>query len=613
MFEYDVIDFAKQELDKYLDLLGISADFTLRLWSEEETKRCGIKDPYFDDGFSIFYDEGCGYISGSNPRSVLMGVYRLFTEWGVRFVRPGKNGTYLPESVIPSRVQLSEVAEKRHRTMCIEGGVSIENALDMIEWLPKVGFNSYFIQFSDAFVFFDRWYSHHKNPFKKPAPFDYKKAAEYVELMTHEIKRRGMLLYRMGHGWHCDPFGIINHGWIKENPDQIPKEYVELCALVNGERKVWNDTPMEGQLCYSNPKVSSVMTKAVVDYARAHPETDVIIFWLGDWFNNTCECPECSKLHLSDYKINIINIITDELKRLGLHTKVAFDIAYNSEHPPKVIQIRNKDNLMMMFCPISRSYAQSFPKGFEKKEISEYKINNYKGYADVNENLAFLHAWEKHFDGDAIDFDYHLMGWDHVVDAGAEGIARVISEDIKSFGALGLNGLVSCQLQRNAFPSAIAMTVMAKTLWNSDADFDEIRSELYSVSFGEDVKDRMCEYFSKLSKGFNIGLIRSIKKHRDSLPSDFKERLAEAIGAMKEMESLIAERKNDKNPHRRESWELLEIHRQIYIIYGEALIKWLDGDEAEYERLRRVSVNMAWENEDKVQDVFDVLYYERFL
>ena len=246
-------------------------------------------------------------------------------------------------------------------------------------------------------------------------------------------------------------------------------------------------------------------------------------------------------------------------------------------------------------------------------EISEYKINNYHGYKDVNENLAFLHAWEQHFDGDAIDFDYHLMGWDHMVDAGAEGIARIISEDIKSFNALGLNGLVSCQLQRNAFPSAIAMTVMAKTLWNSDADFDEIRKELYSTSFGDDMTDVMCKYFSKLSDSFDIGLIRSIKNHRDTLPCDFKEKLTEAIRAMKEMETVITERKNDKNPHRRESWELLEIHRQIYIIYGEALIKWLDGDEAEYERLRRVSVNMAWENEDKVQDVFDVLYYERFL
>lgn len=613
MVDYDVIDFAGKELDKYLKLLNASADISLRLFNEKELAENKIEDPYFDDGFVISFDEGEGYIAGSNPRSVLMGVYKLFTEWGVRFVRPGKNGTYIPDKIVASKVEIIEVAEKRHRTMCIEGGVSIENVLDMIDWLPKVGFNGYFIQFSDAFIFFDRWYSHDKNPIKKPEPFSYEKAAEYVELMTKEIKRRGMLLYRMGHGWHCDPFGVINHGWIKENPDQIPKEYIDLCALVNGERKVWNDTPMEGQLCYSNPKVIEVMTRAVIDYAKTHPETDVIIFWLGDWFNNTCECSECSKLHFSDYKVNIINIITDELKRLGLHTKIAFDIAYNSEHPPKVTKLRNTENLMMMFCPISRSYSQSFPKGFEKKEISEYKINNYHGYADVNENLAFLHAWEQHFNGDIIDFDYHLMGWDHLVDAGAEGISAVISEDIKSFMSLGINGLMSCQLQRNAFPSAIAITTMAKTLWNSDADFEEIRSELYSTSFGENMTDKMCQYFSKLSRGFDIGLIRSIKKHRDTIPEDFKSKIIEAIDAMKEMESVISEHKDEKNPHRRESWKILEIHRQIYMIYGEALVKWLDGDEEEYKRLREASVNLAWENEDEVQDVFDVLYYHRFL
>ena len=106
----------------------------------------------------------------------------------------------------------------------------------------------------------------------------------------------------------------------------------------------------------------------------------------------------------------------------------------------------------------------------------------------VDENLSYLCEWENFFDGDTIDFDYHLM-WDHILDAGGEGIARVIHDDIINFESLGMNGYISCQLQRNAFPTSVAMTVMGKTLWSSKTDFDATRKKLYANSFGEENAD----------------------------------------------------------------------------------------------------------------------------
>ena len=82
---------------------------------------------------------------------------------------------------------------------------------------------------------------------------------------------------------------------------------------------------------------------------------------------------------------------------------------------------------------------------------------------------------------------------------------------------------------------------------------------------------------------------------------------------MKKIESVIEAHKNDENLHRRESWKIVDIHRQIYIVYGEALIKWLNGEDEEYEKLRNISVNKAWEYEDSIQDVFDALYFHRFI
>ena len=42
-------------------------------------------------------------------------------------------------------------------------------------------------------------------------------------------------------------------------------------------------------LCYSNPEARDLIVGDVVQYARAHPEVDVIHFWLDDGKNNHCE------------------------------------------------------------------------------------------------------------------------------------------------------------------------------------------------------------------------------------------------------------------------------------------------------------------------------------
>ena len=387
-----VIGFASEELKKYLELLGVSADIKLGLFDEFNIK-ADVEDPFFDDVYAIRVVNKKGYVSGINGRSVLFAVYRLLEEWGIGWVRPGKNGTYIPKSSSADDLDIFEVAAKRHRTMCIEGAVSIENVLDMIEWIPKLGFNSYYIQFNDAFIFFDRWYNHTRNPIKKGETISYDKALEYVYLMITEIKRRGLLLQRMGHGWTCDPFGIPNHGWVVEDPDKLPQEYKDICAEVKGKREVWKNMPIATQLCYSNPYVAKTMADSVVKYLEEHPETDVVHFWLGDYFNNTCECEECTKLRYSDYYVRIINLITEQLNEKGLKNKVAFSCGCNKGWVPVGTGVEHPENMILTFAPISRTFGETFPKEFKIKTIPEYKLNEFTMPRSVDENLSYLYEW----------------------------------------------------------------------------------------------------------------------------------------------------------------------------------------------------------------------------
>ncbi len=600
-----VLAFAREELAKYLDRLSVKAEIALGLFAEFGLS-CEVHDPYFDDAFSISVQNGHGYIAGSNERSVLIGVYRLLAEWGVRFVRPGKNGTYYPPSIKACDVHLTEAAAKRQRVMCIEGAVSLENVLDMIEWLPKVGMNGYYIQFKDAFIFFDRWYSHRGNPQREAEPFSPAVAEGYVEIMTKEIKRRGLLLHRMGHGWHSDPFGIICHDWDPVDPATIPKDYLDLCALRDGKRGLCRNMPAFTQLCYSNPRVRQTMVGAVLAYAKQHPETDVIHFWLADYFNNTCECEHCTKYRVSDYYLDMVNDVTEQLHRDGLKTQIVFGCYCNNAHPPVRATLTSPENTMLMFAPISRTFAEPFPAGYPIKETPPYRVNGFDTPRSVEENLAYLYNWTQYYHGDVVDFDYHLM-WDHIFDAGGEGIARVLHEDAKNFDALGINSFISCQLQRNSFPTALAMTAMAKTLWSKDADFDAIRQELYTASFGEEMAEEMGEYFATLSRGFSIGAIRSqIPVERAVFLSDMQA----AVAAIERMAPVIAQHAAaETDLCRRECWQLLIHHGKIYGLLGRAIVAHLLGKREEYDSLLADSVRVAWECEDEVQGALDCMFY----
>ncbi len=605
--KYDVIGFARAELEKYLGILNVSADVKLGLFSDFGL-HIEVENPKYDDAIAISVKDRVGYVAGSNERSVLIGVYRLLSEWGIRWIRPGKNGTYYPKACDAHDISLTEKAYRRHRTMCIEGAVSLENVLDMVEWLPKAGFNGYFIQFHDAFIFFDRWYAHRGSTVKQPEPFDYDTSLRYVNIVIKEVKRRGLLLQRMGHGWTCDPFGVTNHGWDPVDPAEIPDSYREVCALVDGKRDVWMNIPGATQICLSKKYARDTVKAGVIRYLKENPDTDVLHFWMGDYYNNTCECEECRKLTASDAYVQLINEVTDEIKREGLDTMLVITCYYNYANAPTTYRIKHPELVTLMLAPITRTFSQPFPCEYRIKQAPAYKINSFGLPSSVDEILSYLYEWKQCFSGNAVDFDYHLM-WDYVVDAGAEGMARVLYEDIRSFDSLGIDGYISCQLQRNTFPTSIAMTVMGKTLWNREVSFDEVKRELYEASFGVDAAERMGTYFATLSRGFDIGAMRSQR------PMENEEKIRnmrDALRAMEEIAPFIEAHLDDEDPCRRECWMLADMNRRIYSLIGQSvLVRLEEGDLEKAEKLRLEAVQFAYENEDVMQGAFDCFFFDR--
>ena len=603
---YDVIGFAREELEKYLKILNVNAQIELGLF-EKFGEYIEVEDSSKDDAYIISIKDKNGFIAGSNQRSVIFGVYHLLEEWGITWVRPGPNGTKYPEKCEAVDVEIREAASNRNRIMCIEGAVSFENVLDMIEWMTKVGFNGYYIQFTNGYVFFDRWYSHMKSTVKQPEPISQEQATEYVEIMTREIKKRGLLLHRMGHGWHCRAFGVPDAGWYQYDDKDIPKEYVEICAMVDGVRKCWNNRPLQTQLCYSNPYVIEKMTDEVLNYALEHPETDAIYFWLGDG-GQFCECEECSKLSKTDNYINMVDVITRKLKEHNVKSQVIFSGV--ARGVPEKKWIENTENCMLMFAPINRTMAYTFPENYDyDTTMPKYDLKKNERPKTSAEYFSFLYHWKKVYKGEVIDFDYHLM-WDFMLDAGGEDIARVAHTDIKNCDNLGVNGYISCQLQRNAFPSSIAMTAIAKTMWNSNTDFQDMRRKLYVATFGEDAVDALCEYFGTLSNCFKMGVIR------DQVPYNSQEVMDSmqlAIKVMDEFGKVIDAHLDMKDPCQKDSWMYLKHHRVMYSLIAESIYERLCGNYEKANELKDQAIHYGFVHEDEVQPVLDTMFFSRMM
>ena len=275
-----VVDFSVQELVRYLKKMDpqlivevlqtdtVRDDFKQVIWIGLDDKLNSqvpeVKERDMDDAIAVKVENGSGYITGSNERSVLLASYRFLKALGCDWVRPGVEGERIPCKHIENiNVSIWEAASYRHRGICIEGANTYENVLDMIDYLPKIGMNAYFMQFMVPSVFFDRWYKHKRNPYVEEENMSRDEIEAMVFSLENEISRRGICYHKTGHGWTCEPFGIEGTSW-EAMTDYELSEQTRMClAEVNGKRDLWYGIPLNTNLCYSNPEVRNTVTDAI--------------------------------------------------------------------------------------------------------------------------------------------------------------------------------------------------------------------------------------------------------------------------------------------------------------------------------------------------------------
>lgn len=621
------IDFAIAELTEYL--MKMDSSLKVELSQDDDALAIGCSDELYknlvpvedkdlDDSIYIDVKDGKGIITGSNPRSVLIAVYRYLKELGCRFIRPGKDNEVIPNcNPMEKAVYVKEKASYRHREVCIEGAVSYQHVSDMIDWVPKISMNGYYIQFKKPYGFFKKYYQHANNPYMEDENVTDSDLDEITKKLEDEIAQRDLMYYAVGHSWTSEPFGIEASYWSKAPaPSEKIRPYL---AMINGKRDWYEGVPMNTNLCYSNPDVQDIMTDDAVAYCKAHPAVKYLVIWLADSYANACECEECQKGTFSDFYIQIMNKLDEKLTKEGIDTKIVFSIKPNI---PVKERIKKNDRITMMFCPIFRDFSQTFPDEVTEDYLEEIpvfgpndkKIDRF--FKETHRYVSLFKKWKDIYDGDTVIYDYVLI-WFLYHDPGYMQCAEIIAKDMKNLKAMGLNGINSCQVQRLFFPTAMPMIAMSETLWNRDIEFEEIKNKYMTDAFGEDgpmIAEIMQRIGQKEIMEFSTSL--NCCKWEKIKGEKTLSLIQKSRDAVKELEPIIEKNMKDETlPEAvKKSWEYLTYypeHANLFLdawqaAYGEGD---LEKSKEAYAKLE----DRANQLEPVLNRVFDTFLYKQRL
>ena len=494
-----VVDYAAEELKKYLRmmmprcgeiLISYAPDakegFRLGLMEEFSLDTSEAEVQELDDIVHIDCEEDGGIISGNNPRSVLLAVYKYLTLNGCRWLFPGVDGEFIPIKDIQP-VHYHKVADCRYRGQCNEGAESQQAMLETIEFTPKVGMNVYMLEFDIPRVYYNYYYSHKYNEAnREPEPVSNETVLQWKRACEAEIAKRGLQFHDMGHGWTAEPFGLDStDGWKRDDNAVIPEQTRQYLAMIDGKRDLFRGVALNTNFCMSNPEARAIVTKAVCDYAQLNSHVTFLHVWLADFQKNHCECETCRTKIPSDWYVILLNEIDEELTRRNLPTRIVFSVYSDTAYEPTCEYIKNPERFTMLLGAISRSYTYSVGKDPKVDyELQPYVLNVSARLDTMEEYIVRANRWRKFAPCKSFAYEYHF--WKHQFYApGVLSFAKRLCEDVISYRDNGFNGIIQDGSQRSFFPNGFSFYCYANKLFDNAVTYEALEEDYFRHAYGD--------------------------------------------------------------------------------------------------------------------------------
>ena len=598
------IDFAAEELKKYLRMMmpeggdiRIAYDvtakdgFRLGLMADLGLDTSDAEDPMLDDVICIETTEKGGIIAGSNPRAVLIAVYEYLRKNGCVWLMPGVDGEIIPiKDVAP--VSYRHIPTMRVRGNCIEGAVSQQIMKEFIDFMPKIGLNTFMLQFRNPKEFYQRYYDHWRNDERRPCePITDGTSIQWTRALECEMDRRGIMLHSVGHGWTNDPYGIDSTlCWAEISDSEIPAESIQYLAMFNGKRGLYRGRPANTQICMSNAEARRLFVNCVADYADRHSNTSYLHVWLADDCNNHCECDECRKKRSSDWYVILLNEIDEELTRRQNDVKIVLAVYVDLCWPPVEERIKNPDRFLKMLAPITRDYTVTL-NGGDAPEMKPYVLNKLQMPGPLDEYLVYEQAWKVPCESGTFAFEYHF--WKHhQYDLSGLQMAKRIYDDTLCYLEHGINGIMQCGSQRGFTPNGFAFYVHARTQYDVSTSYEELMREYYSAAYGDDweaFRDALKSLSDAVPYEYLSQPKASERPYAYHYP-EMKPRIDSLYGLCDKLESLVKEHYNSDLRARTVVVRILERYIRFVRNLASALSYKCMGENeaavAEYDKLR---------------------------
>ena len=630
------IDYATKELKKYLDMVTGTLDYAvienvevlptqmkenqivLGLLGDFGLDATGVEDAELDDLEDVKIVNGSGYIAGSNPRSVLFGVYDYFKAKGCAWSRPGINGEKIVKfDPMNHEFTYRKLADVRFRGECLEGAVKYEHVKATIQWAPKVHMNLFMIQYPVPRFIFNYWFTHFGNTKLPSEEIDYETMAGLTMLMEKDAYRCGLQLHALGHGYQFLPYGV--------NPYPIDGEYnltegaKKAVALVNGERKYMHgDVPNYSQICMGNDEILKDQVEWLANYAESKPEITVMHVWLGDAYDNHCECPLCTPHHPSDLYVKMLNMLDEELTRRNIDTKVAFCAYVDTLWAPLKERFNNPDRFLLTSSVSGRDFNKPYDDSEYEGEIPKWVRNKYKLPPSFPLRRKMFNEWKKIFPGDDFAFEYHFYTM-HFNDPGVLRVAKNLYRDLHQLKPLGFGGIMSCQSQRVAFPMAFQVALIGEALFDLSRSYEELEAEYFSNAFGdgwETVREylsEICDAIDSRVIGDTVAVEFAEKLFRPAWfdNKEFGEKLLKVPEIVAKYKDIFKKYENNENNAISRAYKLLAYHgeycERLSKVYYQGTMGNIENLEKEYDSI----IDWLSGIEMEIQYEFDLRLFKR--